>query len=179
MSVNIIDLVLLVPLLFFAYQGFHKGLIIEVASLAALVLGLYFAFFFSDFAADMLNDQFTMNEKYVGVLSFIMTFIVVIFLVITVGKIVQKFIDILLLGFLNKLAGAAFGALKGALLLSVLIFVINYFDSDKSLIKPDARQKSLFYEPIESIAPALYSRLNLDNINVDIPNKEELLNEIY
>ncbi len=127
----------------------------------------------------MLNYLFTLDEKWVGVLSFIMTFIVVIFLVITVGKIVQKFVDILLLGFLNKLAGAAFGVLKGALLISVLLFVINYFDSGQRLINPEARQKSLFYEPIESIAPTLYSRLNLDNIKFEIPNKEELLNEIY
>ncbi len=179
MSVNILDLILLIPLLFFGYQGYKKGLIIEVASLAALVLGLYFAFYFSDFAAEMLNYLFTLEEKYVSVLAFIMTFIVVIFLVITTGKIVQKFVDILLLGLLNKLAGAAFGVLKGALLLSILIFVINYVDSGQNLINPEARQKSMFYEPIESIAPTLYSRLNLDHIDFDIPDKEELINEIY
>jgi len=72
------------------------------------------AFFFSDYAAEMLNELFAMDQKYVAVFAFILTFIVVLFLVLTVGKVVQKFIDILLLGFLNKLAGAAFGILKGA-----------------------------------------------------------------
>lgn len=178
MTINIVDIFILIPLLFFGYQGFKKGLIIEVTTLAALVLGLYLAFFFSDFAAQMLNDLFTLSEKYVAVLSFIMTFIVVIFLVITTGKIIQKFVDILLLGLLDKMAGAIFGLFKGALLLSILIFVMNYFDEGQHLINREARQKSLFYEPIESIAPALYSRLKLDHIEFDFPEREEIMNEI-
>lgn len=179
MTINILDLILLIPLLFFGYQGYKRGLIIEVASLAALVIGLYAAFFFSDFAAEMLNSLFTMSEKYVAVLAFIITFIVVLFLVVSLGKILQKFVDILLLGFLNKLAGAAFGVLKGALLLSILIFVINYFDPGHNLIKPEARSKSLFYEPIESIAPTLYSRLNLDNIQFDLEKHKDMINDVY
>ena len=49
MSVNILDLIILIPLLLWARQGYNKGLIISVASFAALILGLYFAFFFSDY----------------------------------------------------------------------------------------------------------------------------------
>lgn len=162
----------------FAWNGFKKGLIIEIASLAALVLGLYMAFFFSDFAAEMLNDLFDMDQKYVAVFAFLMTFIVVLFLVLTVGKVIQKFVDILLLGFLNKLAGAVFGILKGALLLSILIFVINYFNFGEYLFKEEARKKSIFYEPVESIAPALYSWLDSKNFTFEIPDKEELMDKV-
>ncbi|MFK5855659.1 MAG: CvpA family protein [Bacteroidota bacterium] len=179
MTINLLDILIIIPLMLFAWNGFKKGLIIEIASLVALILGLYMAFFFSDFAAEMLNDLFAIDQKYVAVFAFILTFIVVLFLVLTVGKVVQKFIDILLLGFLNKIAGAAFGILKGALLLSILIFVINYFDFGTYIIKPEAREKSIFYEPVESIAPALYSWLDSNNFTFDIPNKEELLDKVY
>ncbi len=178
MTINLLDIILIIPLLLFAWNGYKKGFIIEVASLIALILGLYVAFFFSDFAAEMLNDLFDMNQKYVAVFAFLITFIVVIFLVLTVGKIVQKFVDILLLGFLNKLAGAVFGLLKGALLLSILIFVINYFDYGEYIIKKEQREKSIFFEPIESIAPALYSWLNSNNFTFEIPDKEELINKV-
>lgn len=178
MTINLLDVILLIPLLLFAWNGYRKGFIVEVASLAALILGLYVAFFFSDFAAEMLNDLFDMNPKYVAVFAFLITFIVVIFLVLTVGKIVQKFVDILLLGFLNKLAGAVFGFLKGALLLSILIFVINYFDYGEYIIKKEEREKSIFFEPIESIAPTLYSWLNSNNFTFEIPNKDELIKKV-
>ena len=179
MNINLLDILIIVPLLLFAWNGYKKGLIIELASLAALVIGLYMAFFFSDFAAGLLNDFFDIDQKYVAVLAFILTFIAVLFLVMAVGKIVQKFVDILLLGFLNKLAGAVFGMLKGALLLSILIFVINYFDFGEYIIKKDTREKSIFYEPVESIAPALYSWLDSNNFTFDIPDKEELMDKVY
>lgn len=179
MNVNFLDIIILIPLALFAWNGYKKGLIVEVASLAALVLGLYMAFFFSDFAAQMLNDLFDMGQKYVAVFAFLLTFIVVLFIVLTVGKVVQKFVDILLLGFLNKLTGAVFGMLKGALLLSILIFVINYFNFGDYLFKEEARNKSIFYEPIESIAPTLYSWLDSNNFSFEIPDKEEIMNKVY
>ena len=75
MSVNLLDIIILVPLLLFAWNGYKKGFIIEVASLAALLIGLYMAFFFSDFAAEMLNDLFDIDQKYVAVFAFLITFI--------------------------------------------------------------------------------------------------------
>ncbi len=179
MTINLLDILILVPLMLFAWNGFKKGLIVEISSLIALVLGLYMAFYFSDFAAQMLNDLFAINEKYVALFSFLITFVVVLFLVLTVGKIIQKFIDILLLGFLNKLAGAAFGILKGALLLSILIFIINYFDFGAHIIKPEAKKKSVFYKPVEGIAPTLYSWLDSNNFTFEIPDKEEIINKVY
>jgi len=179
MTVNLLDIIIIVPLLLFAWNGYKKGLIIEVASLAALILGLYMAFFFSDFAAEMLNDLFDMDQKYVAVIAFLLTFIVVIFLVITAGKILQKFIDILLLGFFNKLAGAVFGILKGALILSIVMFVINYFNFGDFVFKEETREKSIFYEPVESIALALYSWLDSKNFTFEIPDREEIEEAIY
>ena len=179
MSVNLLDIIILVPLLLFAWNGYKKGFIIEVASLAALLIGLYMAFFFSDFAAEMLNDLFDIDHKYVAVFAFLITFIVVIFLVITVGKIAQKFVEVLLLGFLNKLVGAVFGLLKGALILSIIIFIINYFHFGDYIFKENTRQSSLFYEPVESIAPELFSWLDSKNFTFEIPDKDEVMDKIY
>lgn len=176
MSVNLLDVIILIPLLLWAYQGYKKGFIISLASLVALIAGLFFAFYFSYYTADKLKDFFDINEKYLAVISFIVTFIVVLLAVILVGNLLQKLIDILLLGFLNRAAGLVFGILKGALLLSILIFVINYFDDGKSIIKQEYRDGSLLYEPVESVAPYLYSLLHLDNL--EIPTKEEIMGTV-
>jgi membrane protein required for colicin V production len=109
----------------------------------------------------------------------VVTFIVVIAGVLLVGNLVQKFIDALMLGFLNKAAGAAFGLLKGALYLSILIWAINYFDTGQGIIKQKYRDGSMLYSPVASFAPMLYSRLNLDNLKIELPSKDELLDEIY
>ena len=179
MNISTLDIFLLIPMLLFAWGGYKKGLIISLASLAALILGLYAAFFFSDYAGGLLTEYFTISEKYLAAISFVVTFVVVIIIVIVLGNALDKVIDVLLLGFLNKAAGAVFGFLKGALYMSILIFVVNYFDSGQNIIKKENRENSLFYEPVESVAPFLYSWLNLENLNIDIPDKDELLDEVY
>ena len=67
MTINLLDIILLIPLLLFAWNGYKKGFIIELASLAALVLGLYMAFFFSDlfyFLADSHNNYPLVKLKF-------------------------------------------------------------------------------------------------------------------
>ncbi len=178
MNINLLDIILLIPLLWFGYNGYKKGLIIEVASLAAFILGLYFAFSFSDFTAGYLKQYFTISPKYMAAVSFIVTFIGVVIVVLALAKLLEKVVNILLLGFLNKLGGALFGVLKGALFLSIVILIINYLDTGHKLIKPQAIKHSVFYEPVESLAPMLYSRLHLDNFKDQIPDKDALMKKV-
>jgi membrane protein required for colicin V production len=178
MSINFLDIVIIIPLLMFAWQGYKKGFIIEVATLAALILGLFFAFYFSDYAAYLLNEHFNIDQKYIAALSFIVTFIVVVLAIIAIGKILQKLIDIILLGFLNKAAGAVFGIIKGALILSIFLLIINYFDVNQKLIKEEYKEDSIFYKPVAEFAPQLYNWLHLDNFDFRIPDKEEIIKQI-
>ena len=179
MSINVLDIIIIIPLILWARQGYRRGFIVSVASFLALFIGLYFAFFFSDYAAGLLVEHFTIDPEYVALASFIVTFVVVIAAVLLVGNLAQKFIDALMLGFLNKAAGAVFGFLKGALYLSILIWAINYFDPGQGIIKQKHRDGSMLYTPVASIAPMLYARLNLDNLKIELPTKDEIMDEIY
>ncbi len=51
---NYIDLIIAIPLVWGVFVGFKNGLIIEVASLAALLLGIFGAIHFSDLTANFL-----------------------------------------------------------------------------------------------------------------------------
>ena len=66
---NIIDIILILPIIWFAYAGFKRGLIIELASLVALILGIYAALYFSFYAENFLENIFNMGPKYRGILS--------------------------------------------------------------------------------------------------------------
>lgn len=50
---NYIDIILLLPLLYGAYRGFSRGLIIEVATLLGLLLGVYIAIKFSGYTGGL------------------------------------------------------------------------------------------------------------------------------
>ena len=175
MEINLLDILILIPLLLFAYHGYKKGLIIEVATLAALLLGIYSAIYFSDFTAGLITQSFKVDKEYLSVISFIVTFIGVLVLVLFLGKILEKLVNVLLLGFLNKIAGAIFGILKGALLVSVIIFLINYFDTNSTVIRKSAIEKSLLYKQVKPIAPWLYKKFDIEDVKKKIPDPWKLI----
>lgn len=171
---NYLDIIIVVMLLASAINGFSKGFIIELASLAALVIGIYVAVFFSDVTADFLVTYFNFSTKYLSIISFALTFILVLIAVVFIGRIVEKFVDLLMLGFLNKIAGLVFGILKGILIISILIFVINYFENGRAWLGNGAAKGSMLYEYVEPIAPTIYKKLHLpEDLEIKVPIGDE------
>jgi len=162
---NVLDIILIIPIVWLMYRGFTKGLIIEFASLLALILGIWAAIHFSYYTGDILNEYFEISKRFLSIISFVITFIAVVIVVYFIGRIIEKFIDILALGFINKLFGAVFGIAKAALILSLLILIINSFDSRKSIITDKLREGSMLYSPIETLVPSLIPKLDLENLD--------------
>lgn len=160
---NFLDLIIGLPIVLLAIHGYRKGLIKELASLVALILGIYVAIYFSGVVAAWLINTFDIGHRWVFVLAFIITFIGVVLLVSLIGKLLDKVASLAALGFLNRFAGLIFGVLKGALLISVLILIFNMIDSSSSILKEDVKKGSLLYNPVERIAP--FVLMNLKNID--------------
>ena len=167
---NIIDIILIIPIIWFAYRGFKRGLIIELASLVALIAGIYTALYFSDFVADFLTNNLDLGPKYLPVISFIITFIIAVVIVFFIGKILEKIVNMVALRFLNKLAGGIFGILKAAVFISILLLIINHFN-DK-FISEEKKDGSLLYNPVESIAPLLWNKL--EDMDIDGSKIEQI-----
>ncbi len=158
---NYIDIVLGLLLLFTAIRGFRKGLVSELASLAALILGVWGAIEFADITSGFLIENFELNTGYLDIISFTITFIIIVFLVHVVGNVVNKLVDTVMLGFVNRLAGMAFGILKSALILSIILVVFDKIDDDIEILSAEAKTESRLYEPIRSFAPSVFPFLNI------------------
>ena len=78
------------------------------------------------------------------------------------------------LGFLNKLTGGIFGILKGAVILSIILLIINKFDDD--LISQEKKEGSLFYKPVAGIAPFLWEKLKNQDV-IEPPDKDDVNRE--
>lgn len=163
---NWLDIVLAIPLLWFTYKGLKNGFIIELASLASLILGIYVALYFSFYTEDYLLRNFDINDRYISILSFGITFIIVAIVVYLIGKLIHRLVNIIALGLLNRLAGGIFGFLKAALILSVLLYFLNGFDPGSNLLKPEIKERSYLYDPIQSIVPKIILRLNMEEFSL-------------
>jgi membrane protein required for colicin V production len=79
-----------------------------------------------------------------------------------------KIFDHAVVGALNKMGGALFGILKMAFIASILLFLIQKFDTGKKLISDDAMQRSYLYKPVAKLAPSVFPHLHFDKIKKGI-----------
>ena len=122
---NVLDAVLLAFLAFGLIRGFWRGFFVEIASLLALVAGVYGAFHFSAYASEFLKEKVDWNENSINIVAFFGTLILIILAIGLAGKALTKIADFAALGLINKLLGAFFGGLKVAVILSVLLIVFE------------------------------------------------------
>ena len=167
----LIDIILGSLLLFGLVRGFMKGLFVEVASLLALVAGVYGAIHFSDFAAELLESKLDWDEKYINIVAFAITFVIIVLVIALAGKALTKLANFAALGILNKLLGGVFGALKIGLILSILLIVFDNMNNTIPFTDEKDLEDSILYEPIKSLAPLIFP--SIINKGKDDPETED------
>lgn len=153
---SVLDIILGALLLFGLINGFIKGLFVEIASLLALVLGVYGAIHFSNFAADLLQSRFDWSEKTINITAFAITFVIIVLAISLAGKALTKIADFAALGIINKLLGGVFGALKIGLILSVVLIVFDKMNRTLPFVDESELEDSVLYKPVKSLAPLVF-----------------------
>ena len=157
---NYLDIIIAIILLLFGFKGFRKGLIIEVVTLVAFVVGIWGAMHFSDFTADHLKDVMEIDPKFLNTVAFVLTFVLLVILVNLIGHLLTKAVKAMNLGFFNRLGGAIIGLAKGLLLCSAFVLVINNLQWF-GVVKEEVRKESLLYPYVEKTVPYLYKGFDL------------------
>ncbi|MGM0497091.1 MAG: CvpA family protein, partial [Bacteroidota bacterium] len=145
---NVIDLVFLILLLWSAYKGFRKGFILQLSTLAALLLGIFGAIKFSDFTATLLTENFEISNQYIHIIAFAVTFIVIVIAVHLIAKLIEKLIQAIALGFINRLLGVVFGVAKVAFIISIILVLVNKANDKYNFLPEENTEKSLLYQPL-------------------------------
>lgn len=153
---NTFDIIIAGLLLFGFVKGIFKGLFVEIASLVALVGGVYGAMHFSYFTGDLINQHLDWDEHYVSLGAFALTFIAIVVSVSLAGKLLTKIASFAALGFLNKILGGIFGLLKIALILSIVVSFFFKMNNTIPFVSKDQLKKSILIEPVKNLAPILF-----------------------
>ncbi len=157
-----LDLILGLLLLWGLFRGVKNGFLVELASIIALIAGLYGAFHFSYLAADFLHDRWQWDEKYMNLLAFLITFILIVIAVNIIGKLLTKIADIVMLGLLNKLAGGIFGAFKVAVILGAFLVFFDRVNTRFEFLGESAKKDSVLYAPLRDIGAFVFGRVFRD-----------------
>jgi membrane protein required for colicin V production len=172
---NFIDLIIVVLLLWSAYRGFVKGFVLQLATLAALLLGILGAIKFSDLTAHWLSKNFDMASMYLDVIAFAITFILIVIAVHLLARVIEKLIQAIALGFINRILGIVFGIIKTAFILSIILVLLNKADEKYHFLPEKKIQESLLYLPLRDFAPMIFPYLQFDEWKeeLDQPDKRQ------
>ena len=137
--------------------------------LRALIAGVYGAIHFSNFAAEFLQSKTDWEEQTINITAFAITFIVIVLAIGIAGKALTKLADFAALGIINKFFGGVFGALKIALILSVILNIFDRMNNTITFLEEDTVKESVLYEPVKSIVPLIYPSViaETDKLNID------------
>lgn len=153
---NVFDIVIAALLVFAFVRGLMKGFFIEVASLIALVGGVWGAIHFSYFAGNLLEERVDWEENYIALTAFAITFIAIVIGVSLLGRMLTKMADLAALGLVNKMFGGVFALLKSVVILSVIFVFFSRINTTIPFVGEETLEESILYEPVKDIVPSIF-----------------------
>jgi len=125
MGLAVIDIVFIVIIAVFALRCSLRGIVGELMSMAALVLGILAAIFTFRKTAELIRGRFIPDVKALPeIVSFIAVFIAVFAVIKIFETILIEIIDKIKLGGLDRFLGFFLGIAEGLLVVCLLLFLI-------------------------------------------------------
>ena len=146
-----IDLVLLVPLAIGTWKGYQKGLLLEIVSLLALVVGVLGALKLHNWGMEHLLPLLDFGIQ--GIAPYVVFLLLFIGLVIGVhlfGKVLKTAIGFTPFGMFDSLGGAAVGFIKWFFGLSLFVWATEMAGIN---LAPEAATDSVLYPMLVKAGP--------------------------
>ena len=165
----IIDIAFAIVIIIAIFKGLRKGLILGIFSLLAFIIGLAAALKLSVVVASWLKDSAGSFSKWLPLISFILVFIAVVFLVGLLARVIKRTMKFAMLGWLDSLGGMVLYVVIYTTIFSIFLF----FAEKLFLIQPATIQDSNLYPYVAPWGPTV-----IDNLGKIIPIFKDMFTEL-
>lgn len=150
-----LDLITLIILAGAFYRGFRKGAIVALCAFVGIILGMLAALRLSGALGAFLLEKGWVTSAWAQLISYVVLFFGVIWLVRLLAKFVEGLVEAALLGFVNRIFGGLLYAIMGAICWSALLWLANR----AHLLSPETLSASKTYPYLEPMAPWVFARI--------------------
>ena len=123
---NLLDIVLATIIGFCLIRGIFRGLVKELSSIIGVIAGFYAAYSYYPLVADLLK-RWISDSGYANILSCLILFVGVYIGISILGALIKYLMNIVFLGWTDRICGLIFGTLKGVLIVSVIVVMLTAF----------------------------------------------------
>ena len=154
---SVIDLIVGLLMLWAVFNGWRQGLILQLCSLAGIVLGAWLGIRFGTEAGALLH----LDEEFATAGGFLAVFVVVLIAVAIVGRLLRKVFHF-----------AGFGIPDHLLILGLLFSAFESLNKDHTLAEEKTLDRSVCYRPMIRLADSLFPLLEWAKEQVSIDEQE-------
>ena len=168
---NWFDIVVGVLFIAAVFNGFRKGLIMQLSGLITILLAAVFSGKLAKIILPELMRVVEIKPNHASVISYIIAFLLIAVGIFIIGSIIQKLLKTLNLNFINRLFGGIIAAAIAMVVMSILLNLILILDTDAHIITMNIRKNSFFYERVRVVVPSIVPYLNEEVWEEYIPEK--------
>ena len=137
-------------------KGLFDGVIKQVVSLIALLVGIFFCTKAALWLRVYILALGWFPEQGVTVLSYVAGFLLIVGVILLAGEILTRVVGATPLSVLNHLAGGVLGLCFMMAFISLLLNGMEMIDKGSVLIPRGAKVESRFYNSVKEIIPTIY-----------------------
>lgn len=147
-------------------RGVFRGSVEEITSIVGVFVGFYGAYTYYPLLAGWLSEFIT-DESYLKMISFILTFVILLVAVGFIGVILKHLLRAAALGWTDRVLGAILALVKAVMIVSVLLVPLTTFLPKNSSVVKDstlAPYVTIASEQIARVVPKEMKERFRDNV---------------
>ncbi len=148
-----LDITGLIIIALFFIRGYTRGLIVAAFSVIAILLGILCALKLSQSLATWMLAHGYTTSGWAPMLSYLILFVGVVLIVRIIAKMLQKAVEGVMLGSVNKLAGGLLYGILGAVLYSSILWI----GARMNMFTPELIASSKTYPWLSKLAPWFFA----------------------
>jgi membrane protein required for colicin V production len=164
-----IDIIFLLLMVWAVFRGFRRGLIVSIFSLLAIIAGLAAAIKVSALVAVQLGKVVNISDRWLPIISFVVVFLGIVLIVRLGANLIQKTVEIAMLGWVNRLGGI----LLYVILFTVVYSIFLFYAVQLHFFKEETIQHSVTYAYIQPWGPKV-----INSLGSIIPFFKDMFNEL-
>jgi len=184
-----IDIIFGISIALGFYVGYSRGIIKSLFAIVSLIVAILASMKLSPLMITFLDKQLDWDPRWIIVLGFVLTFILVVVGIRYAGKLIEKLLVKLEINFMNKIMGGSITAFLFLVIFSTFV----WFMDEVKLLKEETKKESMTYElvrPIPQVVATLGRQVKpmfqnfwnktseaMDQIREDAEERQELEEE--
>ena len=156
---SIIDIILLICFIPALISGLKKGFIAQLIAIISIFAGIWISFEFATITSQWLSQYIEAPENVLRIAAFALIMVGVFITLGLLGKLLEGILNLVMLGWVNKLFGVIFAFLKTALITGLIIMGFNSINASLELVSAETLSESVLYTPLKNFADSVFPYL--------------------